>query len=373
MSWIVYGISKDIEIVEKSEGVELIVDPDEWNHLYIGFTNDFERRMDEHRRLSRKKSYKKSKKFYRRIRNKWNEYDKTILVHSIASEGEAKKIEIELIAKYNSYKKGMNSTRGGDGCGFGADNYMARKIIAYNNSTGEKTIHQYIGDCDEKLGISRDNIKCVLSSYETSVQTKSIDGIWYQFRYLEDTTPFVKNMPTPIEKISGANNRGARKIIAYNNSTGEESSYTYFGECVADLGISKSSINHVLSPDHPNTQARSRDGIWYQFKYSEDMTPFIEDMPTKYKKQSIARKGGRNPNAIPVCAFGKLYDSAATASECLIEVTDTTYKKFISSWIRFMKFPNDVFKVSKEFYDHYKNSDIRITKAHMMSFENSNM
>lgn len=285
MSWVVYAISKDIQIIETPDGSVLMVDPEEDKLLYIGYTDNFSRRMKQHFNCAHDESYEWSQKFYNRIRNKWDDFDKTILVRGIRPEQEAKDLEIELIEKYNSHKKGMNSTPGGDGVAPGADHPNARAIRAYNNSTKEETL------------------------------------------------------------------------------------YTYFGECVAELGISESRISMVLSTYTP--QAKSKDGIWYQFKYSEDTTPFIENMPTKSEKKSDAQKGGTNPNAKSVCVFGKLYDCATTASTILFDSYKTTDKKFISKWIGRNKFPDDVFKVSKEFYEHYKDSDEYITRNHIFSFENS--
>ncbi|AGE54187.1 GIY-YIG catalytic domain-containing endonuclease [Paramecium bursaria Chlorella virus NYs1] len=363
MFWVVYAISKNIPIVDLLGGAMLIVDPETWNYLYIGVTNNFERRMKEHYFNAHDESYETSQKFYRRIRNRWDAFDKTILVRDIRTEQEAKDLEIELIAKYNSYKNGMNSTRGGDGTGSGSDHYRARKIIAYNNKTGEETSYTYIGECAEKLGIDKTNIGIVLSPEINSTQAKSKDGIWYQFKYAEDYTDFIENLPMPGEKISGANNHKARKIISYNNKTGENKTYMYIRECAEKLGISEKNISNVLSSYDKSTQARSKDGTWYQFKYAEDDTSFVEYMPTKSEKRS----GGRNPRAHPVCAFGKLYDSAISASRCLVEVVDTNDKQFITTWIHCNKFPDDIFKVSKEFYESYKDSDIRITKAHIES------
>ncbi|ABT14655.1 hypothetical protein NY2A_B256R [Paramecium bursaria Chlorella virus NY2A] len=252
----------------------------------------------------------------------------------------------------------MNSTLGGDGAASGANNPNARAIRVYNNSTGEESLYTYIGECAKKLGISESSIKSVLSPEYNYSQAKSKDEIWYQFRYEEDDTPFMEHMPTPTEKMSDVNNHNARAIRVYNNSTGEETSYEYIKECAEKLGISEKNISKVLSPEKMNTQAKSEDGIWYQFKYSEDMTPFVKDMSTPNEKMM----GGRNPQSKPMCVFGKLYDSAATASRCLIEVANTSDTQFIKKWIYKNKFPDDIFKVSKDFYESYKDSDNRITK-----------
>lgn len=361
MSYCVYAISKDIEIVELSKGAELIVEPDEWNYLYIGCTDNFERRMDEHFKCAHNESYERSQKFYNRIRNCWDAFDKTILVHGIKTEQEAKDLEIELIAKYNSHKNGMNSTRGGDGASPGADNPKARAIRAYNNSTGEETPYGCISVCARELELSEKSISDVLSIRRPDTQVTSMTGIRYQIKYNDDTTPFVENMPTWHEKHMGANNYGARKIRVFNNSTNEEvGPYMCIAECARKLELSENGIYQVLYKNNLASQVKSVHDIWYQIKYVEDTNPFVVNMlPPNENKL-----GGKNYNAKPVCAFGKLYDSAATASRCLIEVVDTKSKgNFIVSWIYFKKFPENVFYASKKFYELYKDSDYKITKS----------
>ncbi|ABT14685.1 hypothetical protein NY2A_B286R [Paramecium bursaria Chlorella virus NY2A] len=361
ISWVVYAISKNIPIVETSEGVELVVDPDEDKLVYIGYTCDFDRRIDEHYRDAHNEKYTTSQKFYNRIRNKWDEFDKTILVHSIESEQDAKDIEVKYIEKYNSFRKGLNSTPGGDGCGSGADHPCARAIRVYNNSTGEETTYDCIVECTKELGISRDNI-CHVLSHKTS-QAKSTDGNWYQIKYIEDTTEFMMNMPTQYEKISGSNSSVARKIVAYNNTTKEETTHGSITECATELEIIEQNISKVLSKQQ--SQTKSIDNVWYQFKYEEDDTPFEKNMPTFDEKKI----GGRNHKAKPVCAFGKLYDSTATACKCLIEVVDTKNTQFVRNWIRRKKNPDDIFYISKELYEKYKYSEIRITRS-IFSSEN---
>ncbi|AGE54817.1 GIY-YIG catalytic domain-containing endonuclease [Paramecium bursaria Chlorella virus MA1D] len=352
MSWCVYAISKDISIIDLMEGSMLFADSDEWNYLYIGVTNDFDRRMDEHYRDAHNESYEWSQKFYRHIRNKWDDFDKTILVNNITSEQEAKDLEIELIAKYNSYKNGMNSTRGGDGASPGADNHRARAIRVYNNSTGEETSYDCITECAKELKLSRKRIDNVLSSVRiTDTQSMSTTGIRYQFKRIEDTTSFIENMPSWHEKHVGTNNYGAREIRVFNNSTNEEvGPYTCIAECARKLKLSENGIYQVLYKNNPASQVKSDHDVWYQIKYIEDTSPFIVNMlPPNEKKM-----GGRNYNAKPICAFGKLYDSASSAGRSLIEVVDTININFIIAWIYHKKIRRTFFMFPKSFMNRIR-------------------
>ncbi|AGE56772.1 GIY-YIG catalytic domain-containing endonuclease [Acanthocystis turfacea Chlorella virus NE-JV-2] len=80
-------------------------------------------------------------------------------------------------------------------------------------------------------------------------------------------------------------------------------------------------------------------------------------------KMSESKKGEKNYKAKPICVFGKLYDSASTASDILCDVCDTTAKgNFMIQWIRRKKHPHNVFYVSKEFYKEMKGANECITR-----------
>ncbi|AGE56565.1 GIY-YIG catalytic domain-containing endonuclease [Acanthocystis turfacea Chlorella virus NE-JV-2] len=78
---------------------------------------------------------------------------------------------------------------------------------------------------------------------------------------------------------------------------------------------------------------------------------------------SIARTGGKNYNSKPVCVFGKLYDSASTASKLLREVCNTTSEyNFIAKWIQKPIHHHNIFYVTKEFYNETKYATKIITR-----------
>ncbi|AGE59552.1 GIY-YIG catalytic domain-containing endonuclease [Acanthocystis turfacea Chlorella virus OR0704.3] len=79
-------------------------------------------------------------------------------------------------------------------------------------------------------------------------------------------------------------------------------------------------------------------------------------------KMSETRKRGKHPNSKPICVFGKLYDSASTASDILREVCMTTSdNNFIVGWAKRKKNQHIVFYVSKEFYNAMKDTAEIIT------------
>lgn len=84
--------------------------------VYIGRTNDFNRRMIEHKFIS-EKNYKEKYDYalYRAIRKYgWDNFEKRILFET-NDESLLKKIEEEFILAYDAVKKGYNNMYGSDG------------------------------------------------------------------------------------------------------------------------------------------------------------------------------------------------------------------------------------------------------------------
>lgn len=81
--------------------------------VYIGQTvNDLRARVKKHERDSRRFDYK----FYRAIRKYgWNSFEWEILVDNVLSIESLNRLEKFFIQVYNSFKRGYNSTLGGEG------------------------------------------------------------------------------------------------------------------------------------------------------------------------------------------------------------------------------------------------------------------
>ena len=91
------------------------------NKVYIGFDSNWPHRKNSH------KCYYKSKdtKFYRAIKKYgWENFKWVIIYQSKDKLHTLKEMETHFITEYNSFKKGYNSTFGGDGTfGFHNTNY----------------------------------------------------------------------------------------------------------------------------------------------------------------------------------------------------------------------------------------------------------
>ncbi|AGE49153.1 GIY-YIG catalytic domain-containing endonuclease [Acanthocystis turfacea Chlorella virus Br0604L] len=114
---------------------------------------------------------------------------------------------------------------------------------------------------------------------------------------------------------------------------------------------SRAKMSEKLSGRTLSEQTRTRMSI-AQFGEKNHMFGKTLSEETR-KKMSTSKKGRNNQNAKPLCAFGKLYDSASTASDMLRDVCNTTARdaKFMTGWVKSKKHQHNVFYVSKEFYE----------------------
>ena len=86
-------------------------------------------------------------------------------------------------------------------------------------------------------------------------------------------------------------------------------------------------------------------------------------MPTPEQKISESKKGEKNPNAKPICVFGKLYPTASDASNTLRKLYNTKQKgNFIANLTKSKKHQHDVFYVTKEFYEQYEYTNEYVTR-----------
>ena len=351
------------------------VDPSEFKYAYVGYTNDFERRMIQHLACINNTDYKKSKKLYNRLRYYgWDNFDKMILMSGLTEE-EAKDAEIEMIAKYNTFEQGMNSAPGGEGFSCGADHPFAKAVNVYNNSTGEIISFLWIGAAAQYLGVESYRVHNVVSSSSTNEQTYSpIHNAYFQIKYAYDDTPFIENMATPTKKMSESqkgNKYHIKAIKIYNNSTGEIIPFSWMGGAAEYLDINRDCIKAVVIGSSANEQTYSKKHeAYFQVKYIDDETPFIKDMPTPNQKKS----GKNNYNSKPICALGKLYGTISMASDMLREVCNTKSEgNFMSDWVNRKKYQHNVFYVTKEFYERYKDTTERVTREMYDEFLSNNI
>ena len=159
---------------------------------YIGYTNSdkgFEIRKYEH--LLNALRHNKKSKFYNCLRKYTNDFIWEIIIQNIESKDEAKKLEIEYIIKYDSYKNGLNSTEGGDG-GNTRDSYVLENnpnwkqlnkeietfvIESYKNGLGKTYISKETGLGFTKITniLKLNNVKYIEPLNKTSPWNKIRD------------------------------------------------------------------------------------------------------------------------------------------------------------------------------------------------------
>jgi hypothetical protein len=285
---------ENIRVIDDGKSVRVeVIGVNVHKYMYIGITNDFERRMGQHMRSALNRFYTKSAKFYNRIKSHgWDAYEKRVLVSGL-TRAEALALEIDTIARYRTFEFGLNSTPGGDGCGFGAEHPCAQAVNLYNNATGDIHSFTWMGAASKFLGLGSDQGKRVSAAaspncYTAQLQSK-LTGEWFQGKYAYDETPFEEFMPTPGEKISGAEHHTTHPVKLYNNVSGEIHSFTWMGAAAEFLGLGSDQGNRVSAAASPNcytAQLQSKlTGEWFQAKYAYDETPF-GFMPTRYEKTS---------------------------------------------------------------------------------------
>lgn len=324
-------------IVQKS--IDLYsINPNVFKHAYIGYTSDFNTRMNSHLKRTLDTKFEYSKKLYNRLRyHGWGDYDKIIL-ETVQTEKEAKTKEIEMISHYNTFEQGLNSTPGGEGgISFGANNPNAEAVNIYNNTTKEILSFGWMKGAADYLGVHKRNISTVVLSHFTCEQTFSpLHNAWYQVRYAYDDTPFIEDMPTPGEKMSLS--RSGNNNSNYAKTPSEE---TIQKRREANSGEN----NPMFGKEHkPETIQKMRD-----VKIGKILTK------TTKEKISVAHigkaAGDKNPKAKFVYAFGNVYSCGTYASDALRPIFGLK-RNFIKDWAKETSRPN-VFWITKDVYDSY--------------------
>ena len=246
---------RSMAIVIGDDGDLTGFDANQFKCLYVGITNNPVRRGKEHSRKEKKRAVgKKNRKRQPKLNahiyaNGWKAYEMTVLKMGMTHE-EACALEIETIAKYRTFEFGLNSTPGGD-CGpimSGADHYRAQAINLYNNKTGEISSFTWLGataaflEYDTNEGGRRISAVANPNVVNAQIQSKKTDE-WYQARHVYDETPFVKDMPTPVEKRTEARRK---KILVFNMTTLEETSFDGTDLAAVSLSVGETNIKNVL-------------------------------------------------------------------------------------------------------------------------------
>lgn len=242
---VLYAIfRRDIPVV-KGNDIYFDVDVDKFKHLYFGITNDFKRRMKEHKKFSNVGGL--GPKVYKSIKSHgWGVYDKLILFAGLSRQ-EAKDKEVEMISLYRTFERGLNSTPGGDGTAFqGSEHPMAQAVNVFNNTTREITSFLWIGDAANFLGILP-SVAGAVANRNIPKQTQTFSpkfNTWFQIKHTDDTTPFVLNMKTKNQKITDNNKK---RVVIIDLDTRVEVEFDGVITAASHFGISQYNIHTTIS------------------------------------------------------------------------------------------------------------------------------
>jgi len=218
------------------------INPNEFKYMYIGYAQNFRTRMKNHFKRM-KTEFKRSRKLYNRLRDHgWDAYDKIILKSNLTEE-EAKRTETELIAFYNSYKQGLNSTEGGDGGNGikGASHKDAKAVRIYNNCTKEVKEFSWCGEAALFFDVDEQQVRAAANPNTNSSQFYSSKfDAWLQARHLTDDTPFIKDMKTPHQKKE-------KRLVVINIDTKEEQEFNCTNDAASYFNAQRHDIANVLS------------------------------------------------------------------------------------------------------------------------------
>jgi predicted GIY-YIG superfamily endonuclease len=291
-----YVIAKnDMLISVIDDTLQIDFDINEFKSLYIGISNDIERRQYQHsyKEIMKVLTNKRLPKLDTHIRaNGWNSY-KLIVIKTGMTREEACLFEIDTIAKYRTFELGLNSTPGGDGAAFGSSHPLAQAVNVYNNSTAEIRSFELIKDAALFLGVERGRVSAVVDTTEYIKQCFSpVWNTYVQVRRAHDETPFIENMPIPNDIIS---EKLRTKIILYNIETNVETEYDGIDTAALSLNIFRGNIDSVLQ--NRNNQFTIEFGLYkgrYDAQYfpktrewNVDILPSREIVAIKNRKEII--------------------------------------------------------------------------------------
>jgi hypothetical protein len=126
-------------------------------------------------------------------------------------------------------------------------------------------------------------VKIILTSNLTHDDAKKIE-----IRYISHYNTFEKGLNSTSGgdgAASGRDNHRAKAVKIYNNKTREITSFDWLGGCACYLGINYGLVSQVAGSYHTAVQTySSKLDAFFQIKYINDNTPFVENMPTPYEK-----------------------------------------------------------------------------------------
>lgn len=211
------------------------------NIIYIGCTNNFIRRRNDHFHCNRKDE-KKMQPIQKYIKEKKIiESNMIILLEKdFCDIKEMYKFESYYIEKYKTFDIGLNYNRGGTSCGDGLKNPNTRRIIC--NTTGE--VFNCIKDACCKYGLINTEMSSHLNRtrYKNGIGKKK-NGYNLLFTYLDiekDNRIISKETK---EKIRKNNIKNCKKIKDLNSNK----TFNSLKEASEYFGISKGYLSSIIN------------------------------------------------------------------------------------------------------------------------------
>ena len=131
---------------------------------YFGITVDFNKRMKEHKhrilKFENRKLYNSLNKYG------WKNFEKEI-VAIVYCRTEVLELEKFYIEEFDTFKNGLNSTKGGDGVSARGEHPKSIKIRSYNLKTNEERVFECILDAADELDLNSSAISAVANGRYT--------------------------------------------------------------------------------------------------------------------------------------------------------------------------------------------------------------
>ncbi|AGE56560.1 GIY-YIG catalytic domain-containing endonuclease [Acanthocystis turfacea Chlorella virus NE-JV-2] len=196
------------------------------------------------------------------------------------------------------------------------------------------------------------------NKHHTRALKKHFDAIQIAFmqcpNYLLDTIEiFLIEFYDLTDKTKGYNKQtGGRRGYRMSKETRMKMSKSHYGK----KGFWSGKTLTETHRENISAASSGENNPMYGMTHTEESRAKISE------KVSGKMSGGKHPRAKPFCAFGKLYDSASTASDMLRDVCNTTtIDNYMKHWAKTKKHQHNIFYVSKEFYNAMKDTSEIIT------------
>ncbi|ABU43703.1 homing endonuclease [Paramecium bursaria Chlorella virus NYs1] len=279
-NYLVYALFIESQYLYMSDEKELVFEyeSNKNKYLYIGYTNNFTKRMWTHSKNTENEEYTSSKKLYNCIRKYGFDTFKKVILRDKLTREEAKDEEILRIAKYNSFKNGLNSTKGGDGGAThsGSEHASSYPIKLLNLTSKEELFFDWVGEAAEYIDTDPHNIYQIFRDTNSSRQTFSKKhNAWFTAKKTTDDTEWMYDMLPITEEIK-------RSIIMLNIDTCESLKFTGIVDAANHFNIFAGRISGVLAESSHHKQVYI-DKDRYDVQYDPPERPWNYDiLPKEY-------------------------------------------------------------------------------------------